>query len=156
MKRWMPWMRVVVLAAAAGGVWWRVDGDSCEYHRMSPQAVQLVVVVSALDVWRSDNGRYPQHLDALLTAGPAGLGPYRTAPDLLDVWGYPLVYRPDPPIPTAAGSGCPQLARMANRVGEEWRGISWWSVLTSNEHARACVAAASAHVGRWWRLSARR
>lgn len=96
MKRWMPWMRVVVLAAAAGGVWWRVNGDSCEYHRMSPQAVQLVVVVSALDVWRSDNGRYPQHLDALLTAGPAGLGPYRTAPDLLDVWGYPLVYRPDP------------------------------------------------------------
>lgn len=93
MKRWKPWTLVVLLPALAGGVWWRVSGDVCEYRASLP-AVQLTVVASALDAWRSDNGRYPQHLDALLSDGPARLGPYLRARDLIDFRHRPLIYSP--------------------------------------------------------------
>lgn len=86
-------MLAIFVAAAAGGVLWRVSGYDCEY-RVSLPVIQLQVVASALDAWRSDNGRYPQHLDALLSDGPAGLGPYRTARDLLDPSRRPLIYAP--------------------------------------------------------------
>ena len=91
-------MLAVLVAATAGGVWWRASGHVCEYRGSLP-AMQLTVVASALDVWRSDNGRYPQHLDALLSDGPARLGPYRTARDLIDLWHRPLIY-----VPSADGS----------------------------------------------------
>ena len=99
MRRWLPWLLAASAIAAAGGVWWQVGGYSggC---RVSLPAVQLEIVATALDSWRDDNGTYPKNLDALLTDGPAGLGPYRKRSDLLDPWGRQIIY-----LPHARGRG---------------------------------------------------
>jgi len=71
--------------------------------RVKTAELQLQTTASAVELFKSDVGRYPtaqEGLNALVTE-PAGLdgwtGPYLKGPKaLLDPWNRPLVYVPDP------------------------------------------------------------
>lgn len=59
--------------------------------------VLLKDIGTALEAYRLDNGRYPPALSAL--AKNRGAGPYLGAKMLIDPWGHPFIYRPDPGSP---------------------------------------------------------